>query len=343
MDNELLHYGILGMKWGIRRYQNYDGTLTSAGKKRYGGDDNGDSVSIITKGENGGGSVSPDSSQARSVKPVSEMSDDELRAFLNRADMERRYNEIVNPKPQQPQQPQTVQEQKKVDISKPNSVSSLTDDEIRAFLNRVDLERKYNQIVNPPPPPKQKSAVAEFLKGIALVAATDVGTKLAKKLLSKAVGLDDDKKDKNEKDKNENKKNDDSLNKRLSEIEKSLKTMSSGGSSGSDSSSKSEKAEKKKEKKPDRNDDADDSSESESSPGLAERLRQRRREKESKKRVDRLTSNIEKYLDWNDPSKYVTEDVSDFISERRQSHIMEDALEFMNRDVIQQVHNRMNY
>ena len=33
--NYLAHYGVLGMKWGVRRYQNADGTLTEAGKKRY--------------------------------------------------------------------------------------------------------------------------------------------------------------------------------------------------------------------------------------------------------------------------------------------------------------------
>lgn len=34
-NDELYHHGVKGQRWGVRRYQNADGTLTSAGKKRY--------------------------------------------------------------------------------------------------------------------------------------------------------------------------------------------------------------------------------------------------------------------------------------------------------------------
>lgn len=38
MDSKLYHSGVKGMKWGIRRYQNADGTLTEEGRARYGAD-----------------------------------------------------------------------------------------------------------------------------------------------------------------------------------------------------------------------------------------------------------------------------------------------------------------
>lgn len=52
-SNELYHHGILGMKWGIRRYQNADGSLTNAGKKKYSAKDAAKIVKDVLDPKNG--------------------------------------------------------------------------------------------------------------------------------------------------------------------------------------------------------------------------------------------------------------------------------------------------
>lgn len=110
VDEFLEHHGIKGQKWGIRRFQNPDGSLTNAGRKRY-GDGSGSEKSPPAQKRSFFGrkksSSSSSSKETEEVKPkkksVSEMTDDELRKTIDRMRLEQTYTQLLSqttPKPQ---------------------------------------------------------------------------------------------------------------------------------------------------------------------------------------------------------------------------------------------------
>lgn len=84
-SDELYHHGIKGQRWGIRRYQNKDGTLTPAGKKR--------AAKLESEYEKVTGKKIGDTSQTSSKKSMKEMTDAELKAMTDRMIAEKNYLE----------------------------------------------------------------------------------------------------------------------------------------------------------------------------------------------------------------------------------------------------------
>ena len=102
VDNELQHHGVKGQKWGVRRFQNSDGSLTNEGRRRYSSDDFKDAKKKIDKGKEVVDGATKAKKKAvekqheqKIKKDLSEMSDQELRAIVNRLNMEERYTQVM--------------------------------------------------------------------------------------------------------------------------------------------------------------------------------------------------------------------------------------------------------
>jgi hypothetical protein len=85
-NNELQHAGVKNMKWGIRRWQNKDGSLTPAGRERY-----------AKKKQEVDADTHEDHIKAR-AKSASSMSDKELQDAIARLQREKLYSDLTQPK-----------------------------------------------------------------------------------------------------------------------------------------------------------------------------------------------------------------------------------------------------
>lgn len=170
LSNDLSHHGIKGQKWGVRRFQNKDGSLTKAGGKRYNGSDYKPRKNVI--------------------KEVG----DKVKTYKKKQNLKKARKIAAEKK--------AAAEQRKKDVEAGRlSAKQMTTEEINARMERLNLEKRYKQLLNETDPPTKavtegKSFVKKIWNDGVQPAVADATKQVLKDVLiknaSKRLGLNDD-------------------------------------------------------------------------------------------------------------------------------------------------------
>jgi len=167
--DELSHHGTKGMRWGIRRYQNKDGSLTNAGRKRYGEDSDG-SKSKMSFREKRAANKKAKEAEARKQARLEAM---------------RKGREAKQKQAEEEAKRKIDIEAKKKEVLASRSAKNLyenanlfTNEELNAAYQRLTLERNISQLT-----PKEVNKGARFVDNAIAVGRkvndiADVGMKL---------------------------------------------------------------------------------------------------------------------------------------------------------------------
>lgn len=157
--DELYHHGVLGQKWGVRRYQNADGSLTAQGKKRYGSnEERKEKAKRVAKivGATAGSVAATTAAVAGTVKGVKRLKgNDKVQEQM-----------FKRGKDDKPSQVEKITRSTDAAVNKASDVankviksnhpkvkqdtSHMSDTELRQKVNRLQLERQYSDLMYDP-------------------------------------------------------------------------------------------------------------------------------------------------------------------------------------------------